>query len=486
VGGCARTEHPFRKVPGMGASTGAYLLGLIPPELIKKIGLEIPYTPRDPHWFIPTIGKGYLLFGSNTAETKAQFLKYFSAEDYAASRKLEDELEAIRQDVGLTWLMEPLSIEETAERYVRPAMRQVFIDLCRKPIRDYLERFGFKSNLLKAMYAVTDGFSGLNAGWDQPGTGMNFLIHNMCRLQGSGGQWTICKGGMGEITKRLHEITVRDGTRVETGRGVYKLITAKEGGELKIKGALMKDGRKIFAPIVVVNADPFRMRDMVGRGNFPDWYNQRLDNYRRDGTTLKVNVCLKALPKFTCLPENKGQYGTTTHILPQGDDVIEVLRKAYKDVQEGKLPEFPAIEWYTHSTVDPSIQDTQGHHNAALFVQWVPYELKGTTWEKEEARYVKHLFSIIDKFAPGTSDLVVDTFVLTPPKLEQHFGITRGHIHHVDNSFGFSDRLPYHTPIKGLYSCSAGTHPGGSVIGCGGHNAAMRVIKDLDSSNSKL
>jgi phytoene dehydrogenase-like protein len=136
--------------------------------------------------------------------------------------------------------------------------------------------------------------------------------------------------------------------------------------------------------------------------------------------------------------------------------------------------------------VDPTIKDGEGHHNAALFVQWVPYELKGTTWEKEEAKYVKHLFSIIDKFAPGTSDLVVDTFVLTPPKLEQHFGITRGHIHHVDNSFGFSDRLPYHTPIKGLYSCSAGTHPGGSVIGCGGHNAAMRVIKDLDASNSRL
>jgi len=453
------------------------------------LGIELPYLRRDPHWFIPSLEKekGYLLFGSNEADTKAQFIKYFSEADWLASKKLDAELEAFRDDVGKTWLMEPMTIEETAAKYVRPELRQVFIDLCRKPIKDYLARFGFKSNLLKAMYAVTDGFSGLTAGWDSPGTGMNFLIHNMCRLPQSGGQWTICEGGMGEVTKRLAEIAVRDGARIQTSRGVARLLTEKDGtGGLKVVGALLKDGKKVFAKTVVVNADPFRMRDMTGRENFPHDYNARLDNYKRDGNTMKVNLCLKGLPKFTCLPENKGQYGTTTHILPQGDDVIEQVQKAFKEVQEGRLAEFPTIEWYIHSTVDPSIQDAQKHHNSALFVQWVPYELKGTTWEKEEKRYVQHLLSILDRFAPGTSDLVADTFVLTPPKLEQHFGITRGHIHHVDNSFGFSDRLPYNTPIKGLYSCSAGTHPGGSVIGAAGHNAAMRVIKDLTGKVSKL
>jgi len=173
---------------------------------------------------------------------------------------------------------------------------------------------------------------------------------------------------------------------------------------------------------------------------------------------------------------------TTIHILPQTDNVIDILRKSYKDVKEGKLPEFPAIEWYIHSVVDPTIQDAEKHHSMALFVQWVPYELKGTTWEKEEERYVKHLLSIIDKFAPGTSDLVIDTMVLTPPKLEKYFGITKGHIHHIDNSFACLDRVPYATPVKGLYTCSAGTHPAGSVVGCGGHNAAVKVIRELAES----
>jgi phytoene dehydrogenase-like protein len=148
-------------------------------------------------------------------------------------------------------------------------------------------------------------------------------------------------------------------------------------------------------------------------------------------------------------------------------------------VQAGRLSEVPTIEWYVHTTVDPSLRDESGHHNSALFVQWVPYALAGTTWEAEESRYVQHLLSICDRFAPGTSDLVADTFPLTPPKVEKHFGISRGHIHHVDNSFGFSDRLPYATPVPGLYSCSAGCHPAGSVIGAAGHNAAARALGDL-------
>lgn len=88
----------------------------------------------------------------------------------------------------------------------------------------------------------------------------------------------------------------------------------------------------------------------------------------------------------------------------------------------------------------------------------------------------------LNPFLAGTSELVVDTFPLPPIEIERHFGITRGHIHHVDNSFGYSDRVPYATPLSALYSCSAGTHPAGSVIGCAGHNCATRVARDLGIS----
>jgi phytoene dehydrogenase-like protein len=201
---------------------------------------------------------------------------------------------------------------------------------------------------------------------------------------------------------------------------------------------------------------------------------------RRDGSTLKVNMALKGLPKFTCLPEDKGQYGPTIHILPDEHEVIAKMREAHRDAMAGRLPDFPAIEWYFHTPIDPSLRDAEGHHNAALFVQWVPYTLAdGKTWAQEEARYVQHLLAICDRFAPGTSDLVIDTFTLSPPKIESHFGITGGHIHHIDNSFGFADRVPYRFGLPGLYSCSAGTHPGGAVIGSAGHNAAKAALRDL-------
>ena len=170
VGGAARTERPFAKAPGLGTSTGAYLLGLMPPELLEKLEISMPVKRRDPHYFLPTTDSRYLLFGSDETRMAEQFKRFFSAADWVANQRLQTEIAQLREDMGPTWLQAPLSIEATAERIVRPALRQPFIDLCRGSVADYLARFGFESDLLMAMYAVTDGFSGLNATWDTPGT----------------------------------------------------------------------------------------------------------------------------------------------------------------------------------------------------------------------------------------------------------------------------------------------------------------------------
>ena len=475
VGGAAKTERPFRKVPDLATSTGAYLLGLMPPELMRTLGLELPLVRRDPHYFLPTTGKRYLLFGSDQAAMKEQFLSFFSEADWRANQALQTELGQLREDIAPTWLEEPLSIEATAERYVRPALRQAFVALCRGSAGQYLDRFQFRSDLLKAMYAVTDGFSGLSGTWDTPGSGMNFLVHNMCRLPGADGTWMIVRGGMGTVSVRLAELARAAGATILTEHPVSEISVGSSG----VEAVRTRAGREIRTSVAVVNADPFRMRDLVGSARFPAAWNARVDDYRRNGTTFKLNLALKGLPRFRCLPEDRGQFGSTMHLLPDEGEVMASLTRSFDDVLAGRLPEFPTIEWYVHTTVDPSMKDARGHHNSALFVQWVPHTLAGTTWEAEEERYVRHLLSLCDRFAPGTSELVVDTFPLHPRKIEQHFGITGGHIHHVDNTFGFDDRLPYAQPLAGLYSCSAGCHPAGSVIGAAGHNAARRVLRDL-------
>src|SRR2546429_8467339 len=126
AGGAARTERPFRRVPGLSTSTGAYLLGLMPPELLRKLDLQMPLLRRDPHYFLPTTGKKYLLFGSDAAAMKEQFLGFFSEQDWRANEELQREIAQLREDVAPTWLEGPLSIEETAEKYVRPALRRGF------------------------------------------------------------------------------------------------------------------------------------------------------------------------------------------------------------------------------------------------------------------------------------------------------------------------------------------------------------------------
>jgi phytoene dehydrogenase-like protein len=477
IGGAVRTEYPFAKAPRLGASTGAYLLGLMPPELMRTLDIDVPTVRRDPHYFLPTTDGRYLLFGSDEATARDQMIRFFSREDYDAHQAMQRELAEIRDDIAGTWLTEPLSIEETAERHVRASILSAFVDLCRKPISHYLGRFGFKSDLLMAMYATTDAFSGLYGSWDTPGTGMNFLVHNMCRLPGSGGTWMIVKGGMGTVTAALADRCRSLGVTIETGDPVTS-IRVERG---TARGVVCQSGKTIDADAVVSNADPFAMRELVGRSALPAEYNARLDAYaQKPGSTMKVNLALSALPTFTCLPDAFASkpFAPTIHLLPDERDVIAHLREGFAAVQRGELYEHPTIEWYVHTTLDPSLKDAEGHHNSALFVQWVPYEIAGSTWEIEESRYVQKLLAICDRFAPGTSDLVVDVFALHPKKIEQHFGITRGHIHHVDNAWGFSDRLPYATPIASLYSCSAATHPAGSVIGAAGHNAAIHLLRD--------
>ncbi|MEV0392941.1 phytoene desaturase family protein [Polymorphospora rubra] len=488
VGGAARTERPFAKVPGLGHSTGSYLLGLMPPELIAELGVDIPVLRRDPHYFLPTpggAGSPYLLFGSDRAATRAQMAAFFSPADIAADDAMQAELAALREDLAPAWLAEPSAVEETAQRYVRPALRQVFVDLVRGSVADYLARFEFRSELLVAMYAVTDGLSGLNAGPDDPGTGHNFLVHNMCRLPGADGTWMIAQGGMGTVSRTFADAARAAGARIFTDTPVSSVTV--DGGAAS--GVVLSDGRTVGARVVLGACDPYRLIDLVPDGALPAELTGRMAAVRRPGSTLKINLALSGLPRFACLPADApSPFGSTIHLLPgsaslvgdgAGESPMTALRAMWADVQAGRLPEEPTMEWYLHTTVDPSLQDAAGHHSSALFVQSVPYELADGTWADALPSYVDKLLAVCERYAPGTGDLVADMMPLPPPGIEEHFGISGGHIHHVDNTVSFTDRMPYATGLDGLYAGSAGCHPAGSVIGAAGHNAAKRILADL-------
>src|SRR5262245_11404939 len=254
VGGAAKTEYPFAKAPKLGTSSGAYLFGLMPPELIAKLQAKFTLIRRDPHYVLPTTDHRYLLFRSAVQAVRQQFLAFFSERDWKAHQALIREIGQIREDLAPSWLEEPLSADDTAEKYLRPALRETFINLVTRSVEDYLGRFGFASELLLAMYAVTDGFPGLHGSFGTPASGMNFLVHNMCRLPGSDGTWMMAEGGMGSITRELARLATEASARIWTGAGVQHIITRGE----QVVGVVLRDGREIDTHVVISNADPFR------------------------------------------------------------------------------------------------------------------------------------------------------------------------------------------------------------------------------------
>jgi phytoene dehydrogenase-like protein len=471
IGGACRTEKPFGKVPDLVASTGAYLIGLMPPELMAMLGVNIPLIKRKPHYFLPTRESGYLLLGAGD-DTRKQFHQFFSEQDWQADQALQAELEAIRSDLHRCFLEEPLSVEETAEQYIRPELRQVFINLCRGSVGSYLDRFPFRSELLKAMYASTDGFTGCYGTWDTPGTGFNFLLHNMCRLPGADGTWMTVDGGMGTVTRLLAEAAQSAGVEFRTSCKVASI--AQTAG--KVDGVALADGSELKAPVVVCNCDPYRMRDLFGSAHLSAAFNQRLDRYAKlTGTSYKLNIVLDRLPTFRCLPEDRGQFNTTIHLLPEGPGIIEKLKEIHRAAESGRLPDNPLVEWY----FNPSLKDDAGRSSSALFVQSAPYEPEGG-WAQSESKFINRLLSTLDEFAPGTSNLVVDMLPLSPKAIEERFGIRGGHIFHVDHRFPLNERLPYAIPgVAGLYACGAACHPGGGVTGAPGYISSQKVLKDL-------
>ena len=112
----------------------------------------------------------------------------------------------------------------------------------------------------------------------------------------------------------------------------------------------------------------------------------------------------------------------------------------------------------------------------------MPYAFSSGTWEDRRNEVRALALRSIGRFCSNVDDAVVDAQVLGPPDIEQKVGLTGGHIFQGEclPAYMWNHRLSARTPMKGVYLCGACTHPGGSVIGINGRNAAMAVLRDLN------
>jgi phytoene dehydrogenase-like protein len=478
VGGGLRSEHPFAAAPRLAAATGTHKLGFVPRDLLRLTGLTLPTRPRDPCAFVPSTTLGAFLLagpGHDAFRDAVARANDAGAADAAALAAMHLELDAIVSDLAPAWVAGALGVEETGDRFVRPAHRDAFVALCRGSIGAYVDRFGVRSDLVKSALA-SDALASTFGGWQTPGTGAALLVRHAARGLG-GGADAVVEGGMGAVVRALADAAERAGATIATGQRATQIVV--EGNTTA--GVRLDNGEVVRALTVISSADPARLRAMIGDAHLTADYMRRVDGFVRVGSIARVNLALSALPRFLALPEERGQHGAVIHLVPgAGTDGVARLTTSFAEAEAGRLPAAPPVELVLPTATDPSLRDGEGRHHASLLVPWAPYDLDGTTWAAEEEGWLKSILAVVDSFAPGTSGLVVDAVAMPPKKLESQFGVTRGHAHHVDDAIVFGDRLAYTTPIGGLYACGAGCAPAGGVFGVAGHNAAKRVLADME------
>ncbi len=496
VGGACVTEETF---PGFRMNTGAYVVSLLRPEIVRDFKLaKFGYEPltRDPSSFSPYPGNRHLIFWKDNEATKREVARFSArdAERFDAFNRHLEEMVALLDPLAaaappeiktggwgerLGWLMwwarkrHPVSDAKLLAR-IADITRLLTVS-----VAEYLDRW-FESEEVKVRYC-TDGVIGLLAGPHSPGTAYGMFHHLMGQHEGRRGEWAYVRGGMGAITQALADYVRSQGGEIVTGAEVAR-IAVKSGA---VAGVALADGREFQANVVLSNADPKRtFLKLFDPLDLPEDLLADVRRLKTASGATKINIAARALPDFHAYPgrEVGPQHRGTIHFSPS----MAYIEKAFEDCKAGRPSAEPFIEMGIPSAVDPSVAPP-GKHYISCFVQYAPYtRADGKPWDAAtEAEFAEATFNVIRQYCSNWDEVVENYQILTPPKIEQRFGLTGGNIFQVEIS---PDQLfhmrptpqtsGYATPVRGFYLCGAGSHPGGGVYGAPGWLAAQRVLKD--------
>jgi phytoene dehydrogenase-like protein len=491
VGGAAVTEA-FH--PGFRNSVAAYTVSLLNPRVIADLELHahgLRVVERRMANFLPLNERDWLAVGEG--RTKQQVTK-FSARD---AERLDDyaaRLDAVADVLRDLVLKTPPNVVEGSWRAALPelvksaAMGRRLSSLDTAAKRDLLALFAqsagdwldgwFESDPIKAAYGF-DGVVGAYASPYTPGTAYVLLHHVFGEVNGRRGAWGHAIGGMGAITQAMANSAAARGADIRTGASVRELIVEKG----RAVGAVTEGGEVHRARAVVSNLHPrLTFLKLLDAGVLPADFAERIQRYRSGSGTFRMNVALSELPRFACLPE-PGDHHTAGIIIGPS---LGYMDRAFIDARTHGWSKQPIVEMLIPSTLDDSLAPP-GRHVASLFCQHVAPELPGgRSWDDHRDEVADLMIDTVDRYAPGFRASVIGRQALTPLDLERTFGLVDGDIFHgqlsLDQMFSARPVLghgDYRSPVRGLYMCGSGTHPGGGVTGAPGHNAAREIIRDF-------
>jgi len=489
VGGAAITEE-FH--PGFRSSVLAHSAGPLRPEIIRDMQLlkqglkfvenEVALLALSPD------GRHLTLYHDDRCNKSAQEISKFSQKDATRYVDFHKSLEKIGKVIAKLLAVVPPDIEQPSKgdfwsmlqtgRGIRGLGRKDMYHLLRwgpMAVADLAAEF-FETELLRAVIAARGIFGTFLGPWSA-GTSLVLLLRAAADPHPAGTNFFVA-GGAGAITQAMAAAAKKAGAEIRTGAEVIEIQIKNAAAQ----GVVLSSGEEIRARAVISNVDPKRtFLKLADPALLSPTFTRRLQNYRMNGTVAKVNLALSALPAFKGLNGNAEALRGRIQIGPE----IDYLERAFDESKYGNFSRAPFLEITIPTLTDPSLAP-EGKHVMSIYMQYAPYKLKTGTWEDQRIALGDTVVKTLAKYAPDLPDRILHHQIITPQDLEDHYGLTGGHIFHgelaLDQVFTmrpFLDWARYRTPIRNLFLCGSGTHPGIGLTGGSGANAARQILKEL-------
>lgn len=492
VGGAAVTEE-FH--PGFRNSTASYTVSLLNPKVISDLdlyGQGLKIVERDISNFYPlgAAAGNFLKLTFDLEENQKEFSR-FSSKDAEALPAYYDTIERAADVLRAFVLETPPNAGgngldlwraiKTGNRFRKLSLadQQLLFDLFTKSAAEFLEQW-FEHPSIVAAFAF-DGIVGAYASPHTPGTAYVLLHHAFGEVNGKKGRWGHAIGGMGAITQAMRRAAEERGVTITTDAPVKQVLIKDD----RAVGVMLENSETIHARTVAANVNPkLLFTKLVTQDAQPPDFQSRMENYACGSGTFRMNVALSELPDFTCLPgADVAEHHRSGIIIGPN---VDYLDRAYLDARLHGWSRAPIVEMLLPSTMDDTLAPS-GSHVASLFCQQFAPELPdGRSWDEACEEAADLIINTVNQYAPNFKNSVIARQIMSPLDLERILGLTGGDIFHgrlsLDQMFSSRPALgsaDYRMPIKGLYLCGSGAHPGGGVTGAPGRNAAHEIIRDF-------
>jgi phytoene dehydrogenase-like protein len=488
LGGAAATEEVF---PGFRFSVCSYVVSLLRPWIIRELDLArfgLRIIPLETT-FSPYLDGRSLCRWSDPERTRREIAEFSPKDAEVAPRFSRAMVEMARFTKPLIDMPAPdpfsfrpselLSLARTSGRV--QSFGDEFLPRLVKMLTmsgvDFLSEWFESEQLIAPMSG--SGIIGTFLGVRSPGTAYVLLHHYMGELDGSFRAWGWAQGGTGAVSLAAAAAAQHHGAEIRTDAAVSRIL-ADDGCA---RGVALEDGTEIQANAVVSGVDPrLTFLGLLGKEHLESDFVGDLERYRYRGSSGKVNLALDRLPPFASRPNGTEHLRGDITIAPS----VDYLERAYDDAKYGRFSRRPFLNIVIPSLIDPSMAPP-GKHVMSCFVQYAPYHLEGgaNTWPAHREAFGDAVVDTLEEFMPGVRESILHRQVLTPWDLEQDFGLSEGNIFHGElglEQLAFLRPAPnwfrYRTPVRGLWLCGSGAHPGGGVMGGPGGLAAKQMLAE--------